>query len=454
MGNKKALFLLTIIFCIVITIFLFQPGYMDNDSADQYQQSQNGLYNDWHPVSMSWLWSQVGHVCPGPICMFSLQVIIYWVGLAIFISLTNTHNVYKSLLLLIGFFPPTFMLLATVLKDVLMAVMFLLGASLILIATYKKNTNWLFASVFFIGYGMTLRHNALVAALPFLIYVGYIYSKENPRLLKNLPIFWRSISIGGMLFVFIYIAASIFNNTVTDIKRYPYQQIMLHDLVGISLRLKKDLVPEYVAATEQPSMGDLRDLYSVRGTKNLYWNDSTNIRFKILEDPRNVKNLAIKWLRTVIDYPRAYLIQRNVVFINVMNFNGLKNCAPYYYEETIYKPRGHYRPEEKPYAENPITNFLFSIIEPLRMGLLYRNWLYLLLTGAIGIVAFIQLRNSPEDSLLEIVFVLASSGLIYALMYFFVATACDFRMMYWSVIVTLVSIPALAQRIIINRSTK
>ena len=88
------------------------------------------------------------------------------------------------------------------------------------------------------------------------------------------------------------------------------------------------------------------------------------------------------------------------------------------------------------------------------MGLLYRNWLYLLLTGAIGIVAFIQLRNSPEDSLLEIVFVLASSGLIYALMYFFVATACDFRMMYWSVIVTLVSIPALAQRIIINRSTK
>ena len=138
MGNKKTLFLLTIIFCIAITIFLFQPGYMDNDSADQYQQSQTGLYNDWHPVSMSWLWSQVGHVCPGPICMFSLQVIIYWVGLAIFISLTNTHNVYKSLLLLIGFFPPTFMLLATVLKDVLMAVMFLLGASLILIATYKK----------------------------------------------------------------------------------------------------------------------------------------------------------------------------------------------------------------------------------------------------------------------------------------------------------------------------
>ena len=445
---KNLPFLATLVFCIVLTIFLFQPGYVDLDSASQLRESRSGIYDDWHPVLMAWTWSHVDKVCPGPLCMFLLQITLYWFGLATFAGFVSTRPMYKTLFLLIGFFPPTFMISASVLKDILMGVSFLTGSGLIFIANEKKSIGRLLAGVAVLGYGMMLRHNAVVAAIPLLIYAGYVYTKLNPFFLTNIPTSWRSIAIGCFLLLILFISGRVWSSSITTVKKYPYQQIMLHDLVGISLRLKENLVPKYMAISEQPSMKDLRNLYSPRGVNHLYWPDFTNIHYKILEDQELVNDLTATWVKTVIEHPRAYFIERYVVFTSFLNVQNKNNCGPYYYEESIYKPKGYYNPEGNTYSDNPVTNSVFGWVEPLRTGILYRNWLYFFALGVITLSSLFTLKKTT----MGITLALGSSGFLYSAAYFFVATACDFRMIYWSALATLFSVPILLISITQNRT--
>lgn len=454
MPTKNLSLILGSILCIILTITLFQPGYMDNDSSDQYKQSQTGVYDDWHPVTMSWVWSQVGRVCPGSLCMFSIQVILYWSALAVLLSFITPSQLYRMTFLMLGFFPPAFMMSATVLKDVLMALTLLFGTSLGLVAYHKKSIVWLGLGVIFLGYGLALRHNAVAAVIPLLIFFGYLYTKIRHPLLSGISLAWRSVMIGGISFITLFAAGSALSNAIVDIKKYPYQQIILHDLVGLSLRLKQNLVPAYTAISEQPSMGDLRDVYNSRAIKNLYWPDFTNIHFRILEDHELVNKLTWIWVGTVLEYPRGYLIQRNTVFLSVMGFNRGKNCAPYYYEETTYKPKGYYQIGNNPYSEKPLTDLVFSLVEPLRDGFLFKNWLYLATTGIGSLLALIILkkRRVADSPLMEMLLAVNLSGFLYGNAYFFVATSCDFRMMYWNVIVTLISLPILSSHLLkLNR---
>ena len=140
-------------------------------------------------------------------------------------------------------------------------------------------------------------------------------------------------------------------------------------------------------------------------------------------------------------HPRAYLDHRSKVFAAVLNIKGGKTCGPYYYEETIYKPKGFYKNGslDNYYSDNPITNRLFGLIEPLRNSLIYRNWLYVLLPLVLFVISILVVLKfrSTESSLAIIALALSASGSLYGLAYFFVATTCDFRMVYWNVVVTL-----------------
>jgi hypothetical protein len=194
---------------------------------------------------------------------------------------------------------------------------------------------------------------------------------------------------------------------------------------------------------EQPSMKDLRQIYQLGSMKNLYWPDFTNIHFKITQNPTEVRDLFITWGETIIEHPRAYMNHRMGVFTSVLRVKEKRICAPYYYEETIYKPKGLSRNNgtENYYSDKPITNKLFSLTELIRESIIYRSWLYILLPLLLFTISvYLVLKSkSVNRQIVYIVLTLSTSGLLYGLTYFFVATACDFRMFYWSVIVSLIS---------------
>jgi hypothetical protein len=143
----------------------------------------------------------------------------------------------------------------------------------------------------------------------------------------------------------------------------------------------------------------------------------------------------------VTEHPRAYLEHRWKVFAATMGITVYKSCGPYYYEETVYKPKGFYQEGGNYFSENPVTNSLFFWVEPLRESPVYWNWTYVLLCLIVFVLSMFAIyKNGFVQSPLVVAALVISAGAsMYALANFFVATSCDFRFVHWNVAAMLVS---------------
>ncbi|MEN9562849.1 MAG: hypothetical protein RIR73_1093, partial [Chloroflexota bacterium] len=258
MTSKNLPLILIVLACIALTIFIFQPGYLNADAVDQLGQARSGQYSDWHPPVMSWVWSLLDKIAPGALGMFILQVILFWSGLGLLAAFVTPKPLKQILIVLIGFYPPLFMLLSAVIKDILMAASFLIGFAILLWAGRQRSLPLFFLSLFLIMFGMLTRHNAILIAAPLFLYAGFIFLDLKPIKIVPLSPLWLGLTIGAFFFALAFLLGRAWSGSITRIESYPIQQIMVHDLTAITLRLKTDFIPDYLAATEQPSMGDLR----------------------------------------------------------------------------------------------------------------------------------------------------------------------------------------------------
>lgn len=159
--------LLVIITGLLTTVVVFAPYYMSPDSVDQLAQGRSGRYGDWHPPVMSWLWGRLDRAVPGPTGMLVFHNLLFWSGLGLWVALVapRWNLIVKFLVLLaIGFFPPIFLILSTVWKDVGMAAAFLLALALLLYAERRRSLASLVLSLLVLWYGVAVRHNATMSA--------------------------------------------------------------------------------------------------------------------------------------------------------------------------------------------------------------------------------------------------------------------------------------------------
>ena len=109
-----------------LTILTFFPGHMNRDALLQLSEARAMVFYDWHPPLMSWIWSGLDRVMPGPLGMFVFHNTLFWAGLGLVIYLLRLAPAPSAILILaIGLFPPIFSALGTVWKDVGMASSFL-----------------------------------------------------------------------------------------------------------------------------------------------------------------------------------------------------------------------------------------------------------------------------------------------------------------------------------------
>lgn len=441
MTSKNLPLILVVIACIALTIFIFQPGYLNADAVDQLGQARSGQYSDWHPPVMSWVWSLLDKIAPGALGMFILQVILFWSGLGLLAAFITPKPLNQILIVLLGFYPPLFMLLSAVIKDILMAAAFLFGFAILLWSGRLRSLPLFFLSLFLIMFGMLTRHNAILIAAPLFLYAGFIFMDLKPIKIAPLSPLWLGLTCGVFFFALAFLLGRAWSDSITKIESYPIQQIMVHDLTAITLRLKTDFIPDYLAVSEQPSMRDLRRIYNIRSLKNLFWPDFTPIHFKLLTDPALVEDLTNTWVQTVTKHPRAYLEHRWKVFAATMGITVYKACGPYYYEETVYKPKGLYQAGSNYFSENPVTDRLFIWMEPLRESPVYWNWPYVLLCLILFTASLVVLFKFgfAKVPLAVAALVISAGASMYALANLFVAISCDFRYVHWNVTAALVS---------------
>jgi hypothetical protein len=165
-----AALLLAMIAAATLQLAAFWPGIMIWDAIRQYRQSLSGVYDDWHPPAMNWLWRQLLPIHSGPAPMLALQALLYWGGFALLAAaaLRRGRPWLAAAIASCALLPIPFVLTGAVLKDSLMAGTLLFASGLI---AWRREDEWplRIAAILLLIAAATLRFNAVPACLPLFV---------------------------------------------------------------------------------------------------------------------------------------------------------------------------------------------------------------------------------------------------------------------------------------------
>jgi hypothetical protein len=409
-----------------VTVATFYPGYMSPDSITQLEQARRGVYSDWHPPLMAWLWGLFDRIV-GPGAMLLLHSLLFWGSLAALAWQRFPKRWAAGIVILaIGFFPPIFALLGTVWKDVSLAAT-LLTAFVVLLRAHRR-PSWvsLLAVPLLLLYAVSVRHNAVTAVVPFAVWAASIAVRLT-RLRAARA--WIATSVAAVVLLACLLATrAIIEAALTSMKLYTVQALFVHDLTAISIATGRNQLPLFVQQDNPLTIPELQRIYTPDTIVHLLCCDTTMRRLNAISDGRQVTVLRAAWLEALTAHPGPYLRHRWDIARQSLGWRRPTVCLPY-----------HSGIDENSlglvFRSNALNRYVMEGMKRVRDSLLFRGWVYLSLS-LVGLAwALAMWRRRPNVPFLA----LTSSAVLYFLPYFFVATACDFRLLWWGVVAVLVS---------------
>ena len=452
---QKAIYWGGALLLCLVSILLYFPGSMGNDSLSQWYQV-NGILavNDWHPPIIVHLWSMFNVVLKGPAGLLIFQHILYWSGLALLIDAMvsgRTNSLKLAVLAVIGLFPIVWFSLASVWKDGLMISALIFAVGLYAFARNHKFANQFFKAGVAISIWLALvlacgfRHNALLAVLPLVFMMVYDFFPNFGQLKK--------IALGAALFFSIFFLSRACNQFGVD-QHYPYlvNQLVFWNLAGLSIEADEMLVPtEAFIQKDSAKVDVLKRYYNDASNNNLVFSSGI-INTKIWEDELVGKRFLNAGLNIIAEHPTEYVKMR-LRFLK--HFSGLGRWMPYaafifetkYWEgdETLGLPTYHMRnPVALKFLEENIASRLsrfgfFNVIP------------YLLFLVLVSLLLVFQIVRGIERPRSKLYLGLALSGLLYWLPYIVISPSNDFRYHLWTIQVAMVILIVGGVNILYNR---
>jgi hypothetical protein len=248
---------------------------------------------------------------------------------------------------------------------------------------------------------------------------------------------WLSLALGIVLLAVLGLSAQTAERLLVAEKDrlYPAQQLLIHDLLAVSVKRHVVYLPDFLAIDRAPlSLATLECLYDPTSAAAV-WNDRNGpcaVQLRKIVDATEMSELTRIWLGVIPRHLDVYVEHRLNAFSAQIGIGLERVCYPLQAgtePNTLgVEPQGS--------AVNAVMMKLmagFAYLTPL-----FRTWIYLALLG--GLLALVALRRhaDPLPSL-----VLGSSGLLYGLAYVFVSTSCDFRLGWWLVVAAVVLLATL-----------
>lgn len=412
---------------IVLTLLTFYPGVLTVDSSIQLREARSHYFGDWHPPLMAAVWAVLDPVLPGAFGMLLLNSLVFWIGLALVVFLADLPpKGALAAILVIGLYPPIFSTLGVIWKDVNMGGAMLLGFGVLWWAQVHASRLALLPALACFVYASAMRHNAAPALLPMAWWAAWIWSEtSSPQALRSPS---RITALTLLLFVAVVGTASLTNYSLTRKHFYPTQLVMLHDLAAISLETGQVLLPATLRTTGGPvTLDSLRCSYSVDngGLLNSGTHGACAQFINKILDAAILADLQAAWLHALVTYPQTYLAHRWRVFSNQIALGRDRVCYPLNDGRTGDSARFTFTGTAL-YGPVMTVHAIAAYSTPM-----FRGWLYLVLLAAQ--VGFLAWHRSSIPGL-----VLASSGLLFGLAYFFLSPACPFRYLWWSLLASLV----------------
>ncbi len=282
----------------------FWPGIMIWDSGRQYGQALSGQFDDWHPPLMEWIWRLLIPLLPGPGLMLILQLGLYGFGLGFLAWRSrrqeNTRQAFW--LAATSLFPPTLLLMATVIKDSLMAAALL--AAFALLCHFRDTGNRLsrLIGIALIVIASCLRFNAFLAGLP-LLWMAF-------------PAYWTAhrgrtaLALAGA--TALLLLAMPLANRLLDAQRSGVEvALVIFDLGGITAHGGGDVFPPM--AVDNPIAVNKSCYRAERWDSYSWWVDPVcPIRFAtVVPAFADQKiNPELFWIAAIVTHPLTYLAHR------------------------------------------------------------------------------------------------------------------------------------------------
>lgn len=430
--TRAAACLLAAFVCGALVMAVHYPGLIMVDSEIQLKEARLGVYRDWHPPLMGRVWSVLDRIAPGPIGMLALNNALFWSALALTVYLAGLSPFTSAAVILaIGLSPQVFSALGVIWKDVTLAALLLLAFALLWLARERASRVALLIALPLLWCAGAWRHNAAAAVLPLALWVPFIWHRiaMPQRRAAALPL----LAAGLTLFVLLSGAAYLGTRLLTNGGRlYPLQQVLIHDLVAISVATGELHLPASLRTEGPLTLEGLRCVYTPESVGPLYGADerSCPLRIKKLVDAARMRDLQVEWLRAVVSEPRAYLAHRWNVFREQFAIGVDRVCYPVHVGQDAKEVGVEFSPT--PLYRPALRLFGFAAYRTP----LFRGWVYLLVASAVLLVGLRAGGAAPA-------MVLAGSGLLYGLGYLVVGSACPFRLHWWTLVSALTALVVL-----------
>jgi len=395
----------------VLLAVLLYPGFISPDSKRQILEGRSGVYGDWHPPVVTFLWSIADRFfIAGTFGILLLHLSLFWWGLCSF-----TTGLWSSkgrwLPFLICFYPPIFGIEGAIWKDLLMV-----GALAVALATMKKPPSKKWSAVFWaaIFVGTASRYNAWVAAIPLI----FIWAHRWKR--------WRRLGMTAAMSIVLLVTTVLANSLLADKKEQPWQSLAIHDVFGVAAATNQPLKPAW--CSECPT-------YSAEkiGTHHqAFWWEGTlrKIKVRLPESKADLDALRSQWKEMVFSNPGGYLRHRSDTFFFMLAITMDPWGATYY---QLPKRKHIFRQLNHNHQLNLVQTKIQSWLYEVRTSLFFRPWIYLLLALILLVVNWRWRLGRGEITALLL------SGVGCELSLFIMAPSSDYRYSLWLIITTVIA---------------
>jgi hypothetical protein len=402
------------------------PGQMSYDSVVQLADARSGQYDSWHPPVMAWLLGLGDRLMPGP-GLFLFFVAGLLLGAWLLLLKSGRPGWGSVVILVLAFATPQLLLYqGTIWKDVLFANAGIAGfASLAAAAarwqTPRLRTTLLILSILLLGLAALARQNGFILLPIAALCLGLIAGR-----LQSARAGW--LHGAGLLAacLTVMVSANLALGLRTDHGKGASDQLRLaqiYDLVGavrldpsIRLTVLEERAPDLARLIRTDGVA----LYSPHLVDTL--ENSDPLTDAIYHAPQGV--VFAQWRQLVFAHPMLYLRERLPVFRWVLAPPDLLVCHPDVVgvdgppeEMKSLGLQPHIRAQDR-FLYFYVANFFHT---PVLSHLFY---------GALAILFVILLaaRGAPADIAVA---GLQFAALLFALSFFVVSIACDYRYMYF-----------------------
>lgn len=419
------------------------PGQLTFDSVVQLQEGRTGKFGNWHPPVMSWLLGIFDRILPGAGLFVAFDAALLFGGLALAFVLRPKSSWASVLVALLCVVTPQYLLYAgDVWKDVLFAGSATLGFLVLAWTAGRwehapRRMGGLSLALVFLSLATLARQNGAVV-LPFAAFaVGWIAHRKGGRA----PILNRILYGAGWLGAVLIVTASAWFALHTHVvgpngPKGQFRLLATYDLAGAlhdDPRLVLDRLHDDDPALESLMRTDAARLYTPQRNDTLA--RSSALQAALLD--ADEETIPAQWRDFILTHPLFYLRLRWDAFRWVFFTPDGFACRAVFAGVT---------------GPPPVLQELgLAARFDARDRVLYDYGLAFTRTpvfshaffAALAIVfLFFLLRRRSESDIAVAASLLASFG--FALSFFVISIACDYRYLYFVDIATLTALAYLA----------